>query len=142
MTLTRMTPMLHVSDIERSLAFYRDGLGFALISPESAVRDWKWAHLRCDGVYLMLSGGLQGGPIRSGESKTGDWPAIYYFYPDDVVALHGTMRARGIEVGELCVTFYRMKEFSCLDPDGHMLTFGQDTDEPPTPEDESPVRGS
>jgi hypothetical protein len=26
-----------------------------------------------------------------------------------------------------------MKEFSLLDPDGHMLTFGQDTDEPPTP---------
>jgi hypothetical protein len=28
-----------------------------------------------------------------------------------------------------------MKEFSLLDPDGHMLTFGQDTDEPPTPDE-------
>jgi hypothetical protein len=38
-------------------------------------------------------------------------------------------------VGDLCVTFYQMKEFSCLDPDGHMLTFGQHTDEPPTPDE-------
>jgi catechol 2,3-dioxygenase-like lactoylglutathione lyase family enzyme len=37
MKLTRLTPMLHVSDIERSLAFYRDGLGFTLVLPEAAV---------------------------------------------------------------------------------------------------------
>jgi hypothetical protein len=28
-----------------------------------------------------------------------------------------------------------MKEFSLLDPGGHRLTFGQDTDEPPTPDE-------
>jgi hypothetical protein len=39
-----------------------------------------------------------------------------------------------VDVGQLRVTVYRMKEFSCLDPDGHMLTFGQDPDEAPTPE--------
>jgi hypothetical protein len=38
-------------------------------------------------------------------------------------------------VGKLYVTFYRMKEFSLLDPGGHRLTFGQDTDEPPTPDE-------
>jgi hypothetical protein len=37
MKLTRLTPLLHVSDVERSLAFYRDGLGFTLVSPEAAV---------------------------------------------------------------------------------------------------------
>ncbi len=58
---------------------------------------------------------------------------MYYFYPDDVVALHGALGRKGIAVGDLCVTFYQMKESSCLDPDGHMLTFGQPTEEPPTP---------
>jgi hypothetical protein len=29
-----------------------------------------------------------------------------------------------------------MKEFSCLDADGHMLTFRQETDEPPTPDED------
>ena len=55
---------------------------------------------------------------------------------DDVVGLHRDLAGRGVDVGPLCVTVYHMKEFSCLDPDGHMLTFGQETDEPPTPDDE------
>ena len=139
MALTRLVPMLHVVDVDRSLAFYRDRLGFTLLSPESAVKEWGWAHIRRDGVSLMLAGGLTGGPIREKGDTGSDWPVMFYFYPDDVVALHGVLKARGVEVGDLCVTFYRMKEFSCLDPDGHMLTFGQETDEPPTPdEDEAP----
>lgn len=105
MTLTRLTPMLHVADVERSRVFYRDHLGFTLVSPESA---------------------------RPG-ATTADWPVMFYFYPDDVESLHRALGSRGVDVGGLCVTFYRMKEFSVLDPDGHMLTFGQETDEPPTP---------
>lgn len=52
MTLTRMVSMLHVTDLERSLAFYRDTLGFTLRSPETAVREWGWAHVRSGGVEL------------------------------------------------------------------------------------------
>jgi uncharacterized glyoxalase superfamily protein PhnB len=136
MTLARLTPMLHVADVERSLAFYRDNLGFTLMSPESALRDFGWAHIRRDGVDLMLAGGLEGSPLRQPGAISADWPVMFYFYPDDVESLHRALGSRGVEVGKLCVTFYRMKEFSCLDPDGHMLTFGQETDEPPTPDED------
>ena len=139
MALTRLTPMLHVADVERSLAFYRDHLGFMLVSPEAALREYGWAHIRRDGVDLMLAGGLEGGPIRRPGDTGADWPVMFYFYPDDVESLHLALGSRGVEVGELCVTFYRMKEFSCLDPDGHMLTFGQETDEPPTPGPDEPA---
>src|SRR4029450_3244624 len=121
MALTRLTPMLHVADVERSLAFYRDHLGFSVVSPEGG------------------AGGLAGGPIRRPGDPGAGWPVMFYFYPDDVESLHLALGSRGVEVGELCVTFYRMKEFSCLDPDGHMLTFGQETDEPPTPEPDEPA---
>jgi len=30
--------------------------------------------------------------------------------------------------------FYGLKEFEMLDPEGHMMIFGQETDEPTTPE--------
>ena len=88
MTLTRLTPMLHVADVERSLAFYRDHLGFTLMSPESALRDFGWAHIRRDGVDLMLTGGLEGGPLRQPGATSADWPVMFYFYPDDVESLH------------------------------------------------------
>ena len=136
MTLARLTPMLHVADVQRSLGFYRDHLGFTLVSPESALRDFHWAHIRRDGVDLMLAGGLEGGPLRRPGATGADWPVMFYFYPDDVESLHRALGSRGVDVGKLCVTVYRMKEFSCLDPDGHLLTFGQDTNEPPTPDED------
>src|SRR5262245_66326575 len=99
MTLTRLTPMLRVADVERSLAFYRDHLGFMLVSPESALRDFRWAHIRRDGVDLMLAGG-QGGPIRGPGAAGADWPVMFYFYPDDVELLHRAPGSRGVGGGK------------------------------------------
>ena len=50
------------------------------------------------------------------------------------MALWKSGRAKGHEVSDLAVRFYGMKEFELLDPDGHVLVFGQETDEPVTPE--------
>lgn len=58
--------------------------------------------------------------------------ASFYFYPDDVVALHQQLTARGHPAGKLRVTFYHMKEFELIDPDGYQLIFGQDTGEAPS----------
>ena len=58
---------------------------------------------------------------------------MFYFYPDDVQALHAHVVSQGIDATPLHVTFYGMKEFSMQDPDGHMLCFGQETDEEPAP---------
>ena len=54
----------------------------------------------------------------------------------DVEAVHASVVAAGHDTGELHVTFYGMKEFEMLDPDGHVLVFGQATDEPPSPRKE------
>jgi uncharacterized glyoxalase superfamily protein PhnB len=51
-----------------------------------------------------------------------------------VVALHAEAKGKAFQVSDLRVTFYGMKEFEVRDPDGHILWFGQETDEPPTPE--------
>jgi uncharacterized glyoxalase superfamily protein PhnB len=67
-------------------------------------------------------------------SRHEGWPAIYYFYPDNVMDLHAEVKRQAFQVSELRVTFYGMKEFEVRDPDGHILWFWQETDEPPTPE--------
>jgi hypothetical protein len=59
-----------------------------------------------------------------------------YFYPEDVESLDASVRAAGCETSELVVRFYGMKEFEMLDPSGHVLVFGQETDEAPTPTSE------
>ena len=139
MRIKRLTPMLNVSDIERSLDFYQKVAGFELASPREAVERWRWAWIKSGACELMLS--ESGGPaIRVDQldpSEDEGWPAIYYFYPGDVVALHAEVKRKAIPVSDLRVTFYGMKEFEVRDPDGHILWFGQSTDEPPTSEGQS-----
>jgi len=57
---------------------------------------------------------------------------IFYFYPDNVEALHAAWKAKRLPVTELRVTDYGMKEFELRDPDGYWLWFGQESHEPPT----------
>jgi uncharacterized glyoxalase superfamily protein PhnB len=55
----------------------------------------------------------------------------------NVVDLHAEAKRKDFQVIDLRVTFYGMKEFEVRDPDGHILWFGQGTDEPPTSEGQS-----
>ena len=139
MRIKRLTPMLNVSDIDRSLDFYQKLAGFELVSPRQAVDQWRWAWIRSGDGELMLS--ESGGPAtrvdQSDASRDEGWPAIYYFYPENVVDLHAEVKRKEFQVSDLRVTFYGMKEFEVRDPDGHILWFGQETDEPPTSEGQS-----
>jgi hypothetical protein len=49
---TYSTPMLHVMDIKRSLAFY-ELLGFVTVDTDCA-NPLGWARMHCDGGALML----------------------------------------------------------------------------------------
>ena len=51
--------------------------------------------------------------------------SVLYFYPDDVTAYHRDARAKGLDVPDLEVTFYGMREFRIDDPDGNRLWIGQ-----------------
>lgn len=129
MKLTALIPMLSVSDLKRSIAFYRDQLGFHVINvfgePEP-----KWCMIGRDDIKLMLNE-----PPRA-EMDTLPPHAknfqVYYFYPNDVAALHAGWRRDNLPVTELRVTLYGMKEFELRDPDGYWLWFGQESNDPPT----------
>ncbi len=126
--LNSLIPMLNVSDIEASLAFYREALGFEVVSAPKSVSEWRWATIRSGDAELMLSEsdcdiGLVKGIDPHHDTR---WPTIFYFYPDDVEALHAHVRDAGFACTEPETTFYGMREFSMQDPDGHLLTFGQD----------------
>jgi uncharacterized glyoxalase superfamily protein PhnB len=122
--------MLNVSNIEASLHFYDKALGFKLAVPEDRVKEWRWALIRSGDVDLMLSESGCELTLAADVNPHQDnsWPAVFYFYPDDVVQLHQHLVDHDYDSCPLEVTFYGMKEFSIQDPDGHMLSFGQDAD--------------
>ena len=131
MALKNLIPMLNVSDIDASLGFSRDALGFEVVSDPAAVKEWRWATIRSGRTELMLSQtesgpGLERSPDPHADTR---WPTIFYFYPEDVASLYAQVVAAGYQPTPLIDTIYGMREFSLLDPDGHMLSFGEDADD-------------
>jgi uncharacterized glyoxalase superfamily protein PhnB len=125
--------MLICDDVQESIRFYTEALGFTVTSRMDDVGSSGWASLNHGSIQLMLaSPDQEPAPVR----VVGKYPqAIYYFYPEDVVALRNSMIDLGHSVSDLRVSFYGMKEFDMLDPSGHVLWFGEETDESPTPKE-------
>ena len=125
-----LIPMLICDDVQASIVFYTEVLGFQIVSRMDDVGRSGWASVRCGEAQLMLaSPDQEKAPVK----VEGRYPQqILYFYPEDVVALREQVIRQGSAASELRVTFYGMKEFDVLDPSGHVLWFGQETDEPQT----------
>jgi uncharacterized glyoxalase superfamily protein PhnB len=131
MALKNLIPVLNVSDIEASIEFYHDAFDFKVVSNPDAVKEWHWATIRSGWTDLMLSQtDSPPKPVVDNDPHANTaWPAIFYFYPDDVARLYSQVVARGYKPTPLEVTRYGMREFSLPDPDGHMLSFGEDEQE-------------
>jgi catechol 2,3-dioxygenase-like lactoylglutathione lyase family enzyme len=126
MALKHLIPMLSVADLERTMAFYCGKLGFHVVNTFGKPKP-VWCMLARDDVRVMFN--QPPGIVIEPPPKEHQ---IYYFYPDDLAALHATWKSAGLAVSDTRVTIYGMKEFELRDPDGYWLWFGQDTDEAPT----------
>jgi len=114
MRMTRLTPMLPVKSMPASVQFY-EKLGFSV---ERRNDEWRWAMLRLDECRLMVDESINGRPDAPRQH-------VVYLYPENVVEYHQQIRARGLAVPDLAVTFYGMNEFRIEDPDGNQLWIGQ-----------------
>jgi len=116
MKLNRLIPMLPVRSVPASVEFYQK-LGFSV---EQRNDGWRWAMLCFGECRIMLDESINAHPDapRSG---------VLYLYPDDISGFHEQLRANGLDVPDLDVTFYGMTEFRIDDPDGNRLWIGQST---------------
>ncbi len=131
--LRTLIPMLSVSDLKRTMGFYCDRLGFKVLNTYGTTygsADPVWCMLGRDGVKLMFN--FPGAYIETDLPCRAKDFQIFYFYPDDVQALHAEWSATGVALTPLRVTHYGMREFEIRDPDGYWLWFGADTSDPPT----------
>lgn len=120
--------MLSVADIDRTRKFYEELLGFVVDNTFEVAGRTVWCHMSLGPAMMMFTRQQQ---PPTAEQIAGRKFQVYYLYPDDVMKLHERIRSAGIQTGDLRVTFYQMKEFDLVDPDGYRLMFGQETDDPP-----------
>lgn len=104
--------MLGVSDLEKSIAFYRDRLGLAL-----AMQFEGFAFLETSGVTLALSRGL----AQATQQLVGATEVV--FAVEHVRAAYDALRGQGVEfVNEPRVVSPGNYAANFRDPDGHLLS--------------------
>lgn len=126
-----LCPLIQVYDMNEAIAFYRDGLGFEIVSdsgladtPEGQFFHWCW--LRLGGAHLMLNTAYDEGerPAARDPARQAAHEDIGLFFdcPDpDAAAAH--LDAQGIAFDGPRVAPYGMKQLWVRDPDGYMLCF-------------------
>jgi len=129
MGLSPVRPMLAVTDLQRTIRFYAEKLGFKL--GDTFGDPPVWCSLSRDNCEMMFNAPPRECVINDVPRSAKDYQ-IYYINPSDVVALHSEFKAKGVAVTNLRVAIYGMKEFEVRDPDDHWLWFGQETNETPT----------
>jgi catechol 2,3-dioxygenase-like lactoylglutathione lyase family enzyme len=122
-------PFFGVTDIEASLRFYVDGLGFTLTrqwAPQGRIR-WCWLELGEASVMLQeywkdgRPGGAPAGPLGQGVSIC--------FMCRDAIAIYHQAVARGLAASRPFVGNH-LWVTTVVDPDGYRLDFESPTDVP------------
>jgi lactoylglutathione lyase len=123
--VTQTVPMLGVVDMQASLRFYVDGLGFEMINkwtPEGDKIRWCW--LQLGGAAIMLQEFTKN---RVPDGKLGQGVSIN-FQCKDSLAIYRQVAARGIPVKNPFVG-NSMWVTGLTDPDGYPIYFHSPTDE-------------
>lgn len=120
-------PLFAVSNIEASLRFYVDGLGFR--KSNEWIKDGKlcWCWLELGGAALMLQEfPTEGHDSWMPEGKVGEGVTIF-FICEDALAIYREITARGIQASKPFVG-NGMWVTSLSDPDGYWIEFESYTD--------------
>ena len=121
-----MAPLFQVFDMPASVTFYRDVLGFTVVStsPVRGTDDFDWALLRHGDIEIMLNTAYEqdSRPAMPEPSRfAGHNDAALYFGCPDVDAAFAHLQARGVISRAPKVAPYGMKQLYLKDPDGYEI---------------------
>ncbi len=110
-----VSPMLQSGDLQRTINWYESVLGFRCVG-----RQEDWCRLERDRVMLMF--------MRNDHMGTPHATATQYIYLHDLGAFWDAIKDKvKAEWGPEEMP-YGMMEFAIKDPDGYLLSFGEELD--------------
>jgi uncharacterized glyoxalase superfamily protein PhnB len=115
----QLVPLLAVSDVQRSVEFYRDRLGFTLTGQAENEGKLFWCSMARDGSAIML----QEAKDEDGPAKERGRGVSFYFVCEDADAVYAELTSRGLQIGAPTVASYGMKQVAVPEPDGYYLCF-------------------
>ena len=128
--LKKLTPNLIVSDVRRSLEFYRDVLGFTVAVTVPEAEPFVFAIVQSGPVEIFLN---------APEPAIAEYPAFkdrpiggtltLFVEVANIALAHATLQDKVKIVMPLEHKWYGSTEFAFEDPDGYLITFAE-RDEP------------
>jgi catechol 2,3-dioxygenase-like lactoylglutathione lyase family enzyme len=120
MNFIRITPFIHVPDIDKALAFFNDILGFKTWVHYS---DYAYIQRETAGIRVLENHGEDGAP-------PGNRRFAYYIDVNDVDALYAELKPKldTLPKGDVhgpANKPYGQRELAIVAPDGNLLVFGQ-----------------
>ena len=120
MAFLSLTPLIRTKDIEATIQFYKDILGFECPNYNE---NWSWATLSRDGIEMMVAAPNAHLPFEQSE-----FTGSFYFRVNQVDPLWQELKNKARVCYELEEFDYGMKEFAIYDNNGYLLQFGEETD--------------
>jgi len=114
--------VLNCQNIETSLAFYQQFLQFVVVKKREVNAKLDWVHIMHGSTTLML----QANPAQKDFEADRNISSIsLYFFVDNIDEIYHLLRAKNIQVSEIELSHYKMKECFLSDPDGNRIVIGQ-----------------
>ena len=137
MALTKLAPNLMVDDVNRTVEFYQEVLGFEFVmgvieelqevlTTYQQDRSLDYAMMKCGNVEVMFQAKrslAEALPLLRGREIGGTF--TLYMELDSVSELYARIRDQVTIVKDLHTTFYGMQEFYIEDCNGYILTFAE-----------------
>ena len=124
--LEKLTANLVVANVERSLAFYHDVLGFSATATVPDAAPYVFAWVESGGVSVMLN---------SREAAAAEYPAFserpvggtltLFVNVSGIRDAYAAIKDRVKVVMPLQTKWYGVTEFAFEDPDGYIITFAE-----------------
>ena len=127
MNFKGLMPVLMVKDVMETIGFYKDILGFGVMSTVPEREPFVFAMMNTDTVYVLL---------QEEKSMQDEYPLLYNFAiggtftlnipVTDVNAIFDRVKDKVAIVKDLHKTFYGATEFAITDNNGYVLVFSQE----------------
>jgi uncharacterized glyoxalase superfamily protein PhnB len=126
MILKKLTPNLMVEDVQQTLTFYSDILGFEVLTTLPDQLPFDFAIMKRDQVELMFQSRpslSENVPALTGQSLGAS--QTFYIEVAGITELYEDLRDKVEIVVDLHTTFYNTREFYFRDLNGYILSFAE-----------------
>lgn len=126
MKLQSLTPNIMVENVNQTIEFYTNTLGFNLIDTNPTSGNFEWGYVMLDNVGLMFQEekSLKNEYPELEPSKTNmGGPLSFYIRVENINELYNDIKDKVEVIKPMNKTFYGTDEFAIKDINGFVLTF-------------------